>query len=400
MHWKKKLLICVAILFVGGIITYLIFSTEPTAQRAGAVRETAMLVNVTTAERDTFRPIITSVGTVVPSQDIILSPQVGGEITRLSPSFIPGGDVQKGEMLLQINPADYRNILQQRKSDLSQAIADFNIEMGRQKVAQQDYQLLNDTTLSAASKALVLREPQLEAARARVQAARAAVNQAELNLQRTTIRAPFDAHILSRNVNVGSQVSAGDNLGRLVGLDTYWVEATVPLSKIQRLRFPEKGERGSKVTIRNRTAWDKEQFRTGYLYKLVGSLEENSRMARVIISVPDPQALRVEDPDQPPLIIESFVEAKITGEPLTDVIRLSRDYIRKRNTVWVMQNNKLDIRTVDITFRDARYAYISSGLTEQDTIVTSNLSTVAEGVGLRMSTDSTTTADTVSTNPQ
>ncbi|MDZ7690353.1 MAG: HlyD family efflux transporter periplasmic adaptor subunit [Balneolaceae bacterium] len=159
--------------------------------------------------------------------------------------------------------------------------------MGRQDVALKDYQLVEDT-LSAENRALVLREPQLESARASVQSVRAAVEQAEVELERTTIKAPFSAHILSRNVNVGSQVSPGNNLGRLVGLDEYWVEATVPQSHLQWLSFPQDGEQGSEVTVRNRTAWNPDEHRTGQLFKLVGSLEGQTRMARVLVSVAGP----------------------------------------------------------------------------------------------------------------
>jgi multidrug resistance efflux pump len=162
--------------------------------------------------------------------------------------------VKKGEKLLQIDPTDYKNTLEQRKSDLRQAVADLNVKMGRQNVAQKDYQLLNET-LSKEQEALILRKPQLNAARSKVEAALSAVDQAETNLQRTSIEAPFDAHILSRNVNIGSQVSPGDNLGHLVDIDYYWVEATISLSKLKWLTFPDGGgERGSEVRILNRTA--------------------------------------------------------------------------------------------------------------------------------------------------
>jgi multidrug efflux pump subunit AcrA (membrane-fusion protein) len=97
MNKKKTLLICFIILLVGGAFTTLIFSTEPTAQRSGATAETAMLVNVTEVQRDTYRPTIRVMGTVEPSQDIVLSPRVDGEIVERSESFTPGGYVEKGD---------------------------------------------------------------------------------------------------------------------------------------------------------------------------------------------------------------------------------------------------------------------------------------------------------------
>jgi RND family efflux transporter MFP subunit len=291
--------------------------------------------------------------------------------------------VEEGETLLQIDPSDYRTALQQRKSELRQAKADLKLEMGRQDVAQQDYQLLADS-LTEANRALVLRKPQLNAARSQVESARAAVEQAKLNLQRTTITAPFDAHIVDRNVNVGSQVAPGDNLGRLVGRETYWVEATVPLSKLRWLRLPTDGNSGAPVRVRNRTAWPEGTHRAGELFRVVGALEEQTRMARVLIEVPDPLASRTENADRPTLMIGSYVETQIRAEPLENVVRLNRDYVRDDETVWVMADNTLHIRDAKIVFRDARYAYVAEGLNDGDQVVTNNLSTVRDGAPLRL----------------
>lgn len=385
MNWKRTLLFSILILLAGGAVTFFIFTTEPTAVRSAATKETAMLVDVTGVERGAFQPTIEAMGTVVPSQEIILSPRVSGEITGRSDHFIPGGFVQKGDTLLQIDPSDYRYALQQRKSELQQALSDLYIEMGRQQVAKKEIEVIGDT-LTEDNKALVLRQPQLNAVQARVESARAAVGRAELDLQRTTLTAPFDAHILNRNVNIGSHVAPGDNLGRLVGIDSYWIEATVPVSKLSRLTFPESHrQRGSRVVIRNRTAWEPGKYREGYLYKLVGALEDQTRMARVLISVPDPLTYRSDDSELPPLMIGAFVEVSIRAKELENVIRLSRDLIRKDDTVWIMENGVLNIRDVSIAFRDAQYAYITGGLNENDRVVTTNLATVVDGAPLRLS---------------
>jgi RND family efflux transporter MFP subunit len=232
---------------------------------------------------------------------------------------------------------------------------------------------------------LILRQPQLRAARARVESARAAVEQAELDLERTTVTAPFDAHILSRNVNLGSQVSPDEPLGRLVGLNTYWVETEVPLSRLQRLTFPRgPNETGSEVRIRNATAWPEGVYRTGYLYRLIGELEGRTRMARVLVAVDDPMGYRTDAADLPALMIGAYVEARIVSRPLSDVVRLSRDYVREGDTVWVMEDDKLSIREVKIAFQNQEYAFIRDGLDASDRVVTSNLATVVDGAALRV----------------
>lgn len=394
MNKKKTLIICGGILLVGACLTAITFFTEPTATRVAATRETAMLVEVTEVHRGDYRPTIVAMGTVEPAQDITLSPRVGGEIVSRSPAFTPGGFVDKGEALLQIDPADYRNTLQQRKSELRQAVSDLNVEMGRQNVALKDYQLL-DEALSTEFESLVLRKPQLNSARAKVEAARAAVDQAELELERTNIKAPFRAHILSRNVAVGSQVSPRDNLGRLVGLDSYWVVTTVPLAKLPWLSFPEAdGETGSEVRIRNRVAWRDGIYRTGYLHRLVGALEDQTRMARVFVTFPDPLSYRAESSGLPPLMIGAFVETRIEAEPIRDVIRIDRDHVRANNTVWVMEHGKLSIRPVEIVFRDEDYAYVTAGLRDDDRVVTTNLARISDGAPLRVKASGAARADT------
>ncbi len=381
MSKKKTILLSVAILVVAAVVTALIFLTEPEAQRSGAVKEIAMLVDVVELEKGDFQPVIIATGTVQPAMDIMLSPRVSGEIIRQSDRFVPGETIKKGEMLVQVDPSDYYNTLELRKSDLSQALADLNIEEGRQEVARKDYQLIEES-MPMEDMDLVLREPQLNAVKAQVEAARAAVDQAQLNLDRTTIKAPFDAHILTRNVNLGSQVTPATTLGRLVGVDTYWVVVNVPLSKISRIQFPDdSNERGSRVIIRDRKAWPGDVSRIGYVHKMIGALDEQTRMARVIVEVEDPLGTNT---GQPPLVINSFVEARFIAREFDDIIRLNRDHLRENETVWVEEEDTLRIRNVSIVFTDAEYAYIEQGLEESARVVTTNLATVTDGAPLRV----------------
>ena len=68
-------------------------------------------------------------------------------------------------------------------------------------------------------------------------------------------------------------------------------------------------------------------------------------MARVLVSVPDPVAYRAGTSDRPPLMIGAFVETRIEASEIADVVRLNRDYIRADDTVWVLEDGQLRIRT-------------------------------------------------------
>jgi RND family efflux transporter MFP subunit len=231
---------------------------------------------------------------------------------------------------------------------------------------------------------LVLRKPQLNAVKANINAAKASVDQARLDLERTTVRAPFDAHILSQNVTQGSQVSPGDDLGRIEGTEYYWIIATVPVSKLQWLSFPDSGsEKGSPVRIENPTAWSPGAYRQGSLDKQVGALDGQTRLARVLVKVADPLANSEPLKEKPKLMIGTFVEVKIKADSIPNVIRLNRDFVRSNETVWVMKDEKLEIREVEIVLNDDEYVYIRKGLTDGEQVVITDLSTVTNGIGLR-----------------
>ncbi len=374
--------VAIALLAGGGALVALILATEPTATRETASKETAMPVAVTEVETGTYRPRIEAMGTVRPRREIALSPRVAGQVVERGAAFVPGRVVAEGELLLRLDPADYEHTLQQRRSELEQAQAELRIEQGEQRVAAEDYERL-DEELPAEQRALVLRQPQLSSARARVASARAAVAQAELELGRTRIRAPFDAQVLSREVNVGSRVTPGDELARLVGAESYWVEATVPVAKLPWIRIPgPEAEQGARVRIRDRGAWEAGMARTGRVDQLIGSLSDETRMARLLVAVADP--LGREAAGRPRLLLDAYVACRIQGRPLEGVVRLDRAYVREGGTAWVMADGELAIRELDIRVRDAEHAYVAGGLSDGDRVVTSELATVREGVPLRL----------------
>lgn len=388
---------CALVLLLGAGLTAIIFFTEPAAQRSGATKRTAMLVEVAEVRRGAYRPTIVALGVVEPTRRVSLSPQVGGKIVEVAEVFTPGGFAEAGQFLLQIDSSDFENELAQRRSDLSQANVDLMLELGRQEVAQLGNQALVQQgypyfgePLSPVNEALVLRQPQLEAARERVAAAKAAVEQAELNLRRARLEAPFDAQILSRSANVGSLASPGDTLADLVGVDRYWVAATVPMAKLPWLDFANgESDRGSKARARNRASWPEGQYREGYLDTLVGALEEETRLAKVLVVVPDPLA---RESDAPPLLVGSYLETRLQGRELANVVRLDRDFVRKGDTAWIMKDGKLRIRELGIAFEDEKFAYVSSGLEDGDQVVTTNLSTVVDGAPLRLEEEETSLA--------
>ena len=380
---------CLGILAASAAAIVVINRTEPTAQQVNATRKSAALVETVTAERGTYSPRLVVLGTVEPAREVVLSPRVSGQVLELSPKFVPGGMVRAGDLLLRVDPADFQNALAESESELQQAQASLEIEQGRQTLAKKELALL-EGTIDQTNRALVLRQPQIESVRAQVAAAEASVQRAQLDLARTNITAPFDAQILSRSVNVGSQVAPGDELAQLVGVDEYWIMASVPVRSVHWLQFPAADGRGSPVTLRNPDSWPPGAKRHASVTRMIGTLDQQTRLARVLITVDDPLARRT---DGPPLILDTLIETHIEGRPIDKVVRLSRAYVREGDTVWVMNDGKLEIREAEIVFRDAEHAYIQEGVRDGEQVVTTTLATVAEGVGLRKAGDATEPVD-------
>ena len=380
---------CAMLIGAAAGTSHLIFSTEPTAQRESATRRTAALVETIVAERSTYRPRLEVLGVVEPARNIVLSPRVSGQIIGMHEAFVPGGLVAEGQELLRIDPADFERALTAEQSALRQVKAELAIEQGRQDVARQEFELLGEE-IGPEDRSLVLREPQIESIRARLQAAESDVEQARLDLDRTTVRAPFDAQILTREVNLGSQVSPGEPLGRLVGVDEYWVMASVPLRDLRWLRFPADDEPGSFARVRHDAAWTPDEYREARVARLIGTVNEETRLARVLVTVPDPLA---RETDGPPMILGTIVEVLIEGRPLEDVVRIDREYLRQGETVWVMAGDELEIREAEVVFRDAEHAYLSAGVEAGEHIVTTSLATVTDGLPLRRAGDRGDEAD-------
>ena len=392
-----NVLVCLAILGAAVVAVIVINRTEPTAQKFNTTRKSAALVDSITVVRGTYSPRLIVLGTVESAQQIDLSPRVGGQVVDLLPEFVPGGMVHKGDLLLRIDPADFENALSIRMSELEQAKASMEIEQARQRLAEKELKLL-EGTIDNTNSSLVRREPQIASIRAQVSAAKAAVERAQLDLERTNVYAPFDAQVLTRSVNIGSQIRPGDELGQLIGLDEYWVMAAVPVRSLRWVQLPFtvgqnlssepnqssglgiEGRPGSKVVLRNKDTWGPNVEREAIVSRLIGTLDQQTRLARLLITVDDPLG---QKSDVPPLILNTLIETEIEGKPIEDVVRLRREFVRDKDTVWVMKHEKLEIRKTEVVFRDAEYAYIRKGLESGEEVVTTTLATVAEGVGLR-----------------
>ncbi len=110
---------------------------------------------------------------------------------------------------------------------MANAQAQLALEQAEQQRARSEYESFG-RQLSAERRALVLREPQLRQAQAQLTQARVVRDQAALNLERATLTAPWRAMVQERLVGAGSLLSQGTAVVSLVGVEQFWVRASLP----------------------------------------------------------------------------------------------------------------------------------------------------------------------------
>lgn len=357
--------------------------TRPRAERRPADRQ-ARLVTVETVGLQTRAAVINAMGTVRAATEITLTPEVSGIVVFMDPSVLPGGLVEAGEVLYRIDSRDNEAIVEQRQSEVARAELAMRLEEGNQTVARQEYELLGDV-IDEQDRELVLRTPQLQESRRTLAAAQAALAKAKLDVERCTIRAPFNAVIKTKHADVGARVSPTAPLAVLTGTDEFWVETHVPMDQLHWIQFPrDEGAEGSGVRIYNPSVRQETQYRQGRVLRLLGELEEAGRMAQLIVSVPDPLRLK-NNGELPPLLIGSYVRVEIEGLAIPDVVVLRREYLRDGGRVWVMNSHDvLEIRPVEVVFRTSETVYISEGLGDGDRVISSDIPALVEGMPLRI----------------
>lgn len=379
-----RLILPAAIIVVAIMVAQHLIATSPQAPRQRPPRQ-ARLVEVVQAETGSYTATISALGTVMPAREVELKPQVAGQIIDITEQLIPGGLFKSGDPLMKIDPCDYRLVLEQRQSDVDMARSNLRIEQGNQAVARQEYELLGDV-VNEQDQDLILRRPQLASLQSRLEAAQSQLRQARLNLSRTQVDAPFNAIVKEKYVDLGAMVSSATPLVRLAGTDAYWVELAVPVDQLSWISIPQRpGQTGSVVRIYNPSGWPEDSYRQGRILRLIGELEPTGRMARVLVEIDDPLALKPENAGAPILLVNAYIRAEIEGKAIESAVKLDRQLLRDGNHVWLYApDGTLRLQPVKIIFRAEEFVYVDGGLSQGDQIVVTDLAAPVEGMPLRL----------------
>jgi multidrug resistance efflux pump len=222
---QRTVSIALAILALGLIAAVILVKTRPEAERRKPPRMTPV-VECELLTKGTQEVVLNLLGTVMPAESIELKAQVSGEIVKVDDNWIEGGILKEGAAAVTLEATDYRIALRQAEADLAQAQSEFELEIGRQDVAKREWKLLGS---DEGDRDLALRVPQLKAAQARVETARARKEAAELAVSRTGVKVPFNALVVERRMNRGDIASSQASLGTIVSTDVYHVKVSLPV---------------------------------------------------------------------------------------------------------------------------------------------------------------------------
>ena len=187
-------------------------------------------------------------------------------------------------------------------------------------------------------------------------------------------------------MEAGSQVSIGAPIATVVDSDEYWIQVSMPVDRLKWINIPNmNGTKGSRVHIYHESGWGKDVFRIGTVKRLMIEVEEQGRMAKILVSVKDPLSLKKANADKPRMILKTYVRVEVEGNELNDVFSIPRSAFRDGSRVWIMQpDNTLDIRKVDIAWSDKGSVYVTNNLQDDEFLITSDLTTPVQGMALRL----------------
>ena len=381
---KRRLKIFLPILIValGAVGMYLMASSR-TAPPKEARENPGVLVEVMKVQRRDHSVQVHATGAVQPRRQAEITPQVSGRVVEMAPNMVAGGFFRKGDFLFAIEPLDYRLGVDRARSALAKAEVELATIESRARIARSEWERL-DLEDGGKPNPLVLFEPQLKEARASVASARASLTQAELDLSRTRVEAPFNCRIRSEQLDLGQYLRAGTSVAVVAGTDTAEVIVPLPLEEMRWMRIPgSRGGEGSSATIRFHSGGETFEW-AGRIVRSLGEVDSRGRMVRVVVEVDDPYGIKGPARRRPELAIGMFVEAVLHGETLPAMFALPRKTLRDNDTVWVADSdNLLRILPVEVVRQEKDSVLVSGGLPEDARLVLTYITGAAEGMKLR-----------------
>lgn len=380
MDFKNKKLIPIAIFAGLALVAVIIRMNPPEAPQRPAFSGPLMTVETRVIAETDYPIMLESYGTVQPRTRSVLVAQVSGQIVSVNENVRNGGFFEQGDVLAKIDARDYEADVRISEASLMDARQTLAEAEARTNQAKEDWARLGNT---GDAPDLVLRIPQLEAAKAKIISAESALQKVELDLERTNIVAPFAGRILRKLADVGQVVSQNTQLAEIYATD--YVEIRLPLRNRdlpfidlpESYRFTDVSRAiGSRVEIRSdlggEESWDAKLVRTE------GAIDETARQLHVIAQIDDP--FGSGNQDHTPIKIGQYVTARLQGKTVARALVIPNNTIYQGSYVYIVEDEILRRRNIEIDWQNDTDAIIGAGLAPGDVLVTTPLGQVSSGI--------------------
>lgn len=368
------------------------FYTNKPKPRKARPKRAIPLVQTIAVQPSTEPVVFETSGTVLPARKLVMRSEVEGRILEQNEKLVPGGIINKEELLIRLDARDYRFQVRERQAELATAKYELAVEEGKQTIARQEWQILaKEMSKAKANRNLALRKPHLRHVQAQIAAAKARLEAAELAEERTTIRAPFSGIVLDEEVEQGQFVGRQSAIATLAATDTFWVQVAVPLFLLERMQFPDQaGQQGSKVEIMLERGQGRQSVvRQGTVFKLLADLDPKGRMARLLVSLPDPLCLAGEDAEgncdpQDKILLGSFVQVRIEAGQLEKIFVLPEKALREGSRLWLVNGDGVfSFREARVLWRRVDEVLVDAEIAPDERVITSRLQSPVPGIKVR-----------------
>jgi RND family efflux transporter MFP subunit len=413
----KTIRVLVVILMALGIAVVLVIM-RPKAERQVPV-DKGLLVEVVPAKTEDVEMVVEAFGTVAPREALKLVAQVRGPIVEINPAFKEGRFISAETRMIQIDPRTYQLAVDRRQVQIKQAEAELkrleqevvNLK-ARQKIARSDVKLAEneylrlkklvdrkviaqsqlDKTeqaflasqerLQALDNQMALMAPQKEQLIAARDMARVMYQEAALDLERSSIVAPFNGWVLEKAIEEGQHVTIGQQLGRIYSAGELDIEVRVPAKDLK--WFPD--DMGQKTPIAADVVFkngSSENIWSGRVARIKAMMDQRTRTLPMVVEIDE-----ITGSDQKKAQFRlrpgMFVTVQIKGKKIQNVIVLPRYLVYPGDVVYTVKDNTLKANSVKILRGYKDMVIIGEGLSEGDLIVKSPLSSPADGQTVRM----------------
>lgn len=338
-------------------------------------KESIPVVVVEDNSVETITLNVNSYGLVNPKYHTSLTAQVTGQVTEISEAFVKGGFVKEGDVLARIDPNDYEAALTEAEASLAQARAALELERAQKRVAESEWERIKESAKNEfVPTELYLRKPQLAEKVARFRAAEAGVKRAKRNLERTYIKAPYDAIITARTVALGSVVNFGSPIGELSNTD--YAEVRLPVAD-KELQFLMQGGIDADVDLVTNFQGKLHHWQAKVV-RSEGQVDNKSRMSYLVAEIKDPYGL---ESNNTPLRYGSYVNAAISGLSVEGVSRV-KSHLVKDGKIAVLEDGVLAYRAVEVLREEGRDFIVKGDLANNEQIIASNIKRPKAGMKL------------------